>query len=77
MHPIALNLNELSVSQIEQKITKLNSFYFMTADEHVRQQIILLLDSYKIELEERRLAAKKIQDEKNNGNDLDSLIKVN
>ncbi len=75
MHPIPPNIKELSDSQIENQILKLNSLYFMTEDESVRHQIILLLDTFKIELEERRYAAKKKQ-EQNGDNDLDSLINV-
>jgi hypothetical protein len=75
MHPIPPNIKELNDSQVENQILKLNSLYFMTEDESVRHQIILLLDTFKIELEERRYAAKKKQ-EQSGDNDLDSLIKV-
>jgi hypothetical protein len=75
MHPIPPNLKELSDAQIENQILKLNSLYFMTEDDSVRHQIILLLDTFKIELEERRVAAQKRQ-QQNDDNDLDSLIKV-
>ena len=70
------NLRSLSDSQIEQKILKLNSIYFITDNENVRQQMILLMDTYKIELQERQLAAKRkeIADGDNNG--LDNLIRV-
>jgi hypothetical protein len=75
MHPIPPNLKELSDTQIENQILKLNSLYFMTEDDSVRHQIILLLDTFKIELEERKFAAQKRQ-QQNDDNDLDSLIKV-
>jgi hypothetical protein len=75
MHPIPPNLKSLSDIQIEQQIVKLNSLYFMTYDESVRHQIILLLDTFKIELEERRSAAQKRQ-QHSDDNDLDSLIKI-
>lgn len=69
------DLSRLTESQIEQKILKLNSVYFMTENTSIRHQIILLLDSYKLELENRRVAAnKKNQD---NNSDLDGLIKIN
>jgi uncharacterized protein YxjI len=76
MHPMIENLRSLSDSQIEQKILKLNSIYFITDNENVRQQMILLMDTYKIELQERQLAAKRkeIADGDNNG--LDNLIRV-
>ena len=72
MHPGIEDLAELSDAQIEQKITKLNSVYFVSENESVRHQIILLLDTYKLELEARRAKEKLKQD--NNG--LDDLINV-
>jgi hypothetical protein len=76
MHPIPPDLKEISDAQIEQKIHKLNQIYFITPNESVRHQIILLLDTYKIELEERRIAARKKQEQNNDNNDLDSLINI-
>ena len=67
------DISELTASEIEQKILKLNSVYFMTENNDVRQQIILLLDSYKLELESKR-TREKIEQERDNG--LDSLINI-
>lgn len=75
MHPIPPNLKELTDTQIENQILKLNSIYFMTDDSSVRHQIILLLDTFKIELEERKAEAQRKQ-QNNDDNDLDSLIKI-
>jgi len=72
MHPTLGNLKEFTDSQIEQKLYKLNSIYFLTDNSDVRQQMILLMDAYKLELEERRIAAKLKQSDDNN--DLDNLI---
>jgi hypothetical protein len=55
---------------------RINSMYFMTENQEVRQQMILLIDAYKIELEERRTAARKKQQEENGDNPLDDLINV-
>jgi hypothetical protein len=74
IHPISENLKALTDNQIEQKIYRLNGIYFMTDNASVRQQIILLLDGYKLELETRRVAAKKNAESDNS--DLDGLIKV-
>ena len=76
MHPMSEDLSKLTESQIEQKLLRLNSIYFMTENDGVRQQMILLMDTYKLELEERRLAAKRKQQEQGK-DDLDDLIKVN
>jgi hypothetical protein len=75
IYPTNLNLEELTVNQIEEKIKRLNSMYFMTENSEVRQQMILLLDTYKIELEERRLADAKRRS-KDGKNDLDGLINI-
>lgn len=75
IHPGNLNLQELTTNEIENKIKKLNSLYFMTENQEVRQQMILLLDTYKIELEQRRLEEQKRQ-AKNGKNDLDGLINI-
>lgn len=74
MHPVPPNLKELSDAQIENQILKLNSLYFMTQDESVRHQIILLLDTFKLEIEDRQVEARKKQNY--NDNDLDSLINI-
>lgn len=75
MHPTVEDLADLSDSQIEQKLQKLNSIYFVTDNESVRHQIILLIDTYKLELEERRARA-KLKQQQQGDNGLDSLIKV-
>lgn len=74
IHPNLGDLSELTMNELEQKVLKLNSMYFMTQDENVRHQMILLIDSYKIEIEERRQQQKKEQQDDNS--DLDSLINV-
>jgi hypothetical protein len=65
MHPLLENLKGLTESQLENKLYTLNRMYFITGNPEVRQQMILIMDSIKLELEERRNAGK------NNGNDLD------
>lgn len=74
IHPNLGDLSELTLNELEQKVLKLNSMYFMTQDENVRHQMILLIDSYKIEIEERRKQQKKEQEDTNS--DLDNLINV-
>lgn len=75
MHPNAGDLKGLTDSQIEQKILRLNSIYFMTENPSVRQQMLLLTDTYKIELEARRTAARLKQQDQGK-DDLDSLINI-
>ena len=73
MHPQA-DVKILSVQELEKKLYKLNGMYFMTDNEEVRQQMILLMDTYKLELEERRLGQKKSGDEPKTY--LDKLINI-
>ena len=72
-HPQA-EVKTLSVQELEKKLYKLNGMYFMTDNEEVRQQMILLMDTYKLELEERRLGQQKSAEEPKT--DLDKLINV-
>ena len=76
MHPFMDNLSDFSDAQIEEKISKLNRVYFVTENEDVRQQIILSLDTLKLELESRRARQRQqlLQDGEDNG--LDDLINV-
>lgn len=67
------SLEELTTNELEQKILKLNGVYFMTENDNVRQQIILMLDTYKLELEARRVK-EKLEQQRDNG--LDDLINV-
>lgn len=75
MHPLVNEISHLSENELEDKILKLNRAYFTTQNEDVRQQIILLLDTYKLEIESKR--AKALNRNQDNGdNSLDNLIKV-
>lgn len=73
MHPLVNDLSDLSDNELEDKILKLNKAYFASSEE-VRHQIILLLDTYKLEVESRR-TQKTIQDQEDD-NSLDNLINV-
>lgn len=75
MHPLKENLSLLTNTQIEDKISKLSGMYFMAQNPEVRHQIILLLDSYKLELMDRATAEKLKQASQGNG-DLDNLINI-
>lgn len=73
MHPNIEDIDNLTTNELELKILKLNGVYFMTENDDVRQQIILMLDTYKLELESRR-EKEKLQQQTDNG--LDSLINI-
>jgi hypothetical protein len=76
MHPGVGSLKELSDNELQSKIYELNRMYHITSNPEVQNQIVLLLDTYKIEMEERRLSAQKKQSEASDENSLDNLIKV-
>lgn len=73
IHPHDKNLNEYTTMQLEQRLLKLNSMYFATQNPDMHEQMILMIDSYKLEIEARH-AADKIKQQGDNS--LDDLIKV-
>ena len=74
MHPLLESLKDLSDSQLETKLYTLNRMYFVTDSPEVRHQMILIMDSIKVELQERR---SNVRDNSNGlDDDLDKLINV-
>ena len=73
IHPHDKNLNEYTTMQLEQRLLKLNGMYFATQNPDMHEQMILMIDSYKLEIE-ARYAADKIKQQGDNS--LDDLIKV-
>lgn len=78
MHPLFENTQSLSDNEIEEKVTQLSRKYFQTQNLEVRNQISILLDDYKLELESRRYKQKleAQQNQENGEKGLDNLIKV-
>ena len=76
MHPGIVNLKELTLHQLEDNLNKLNRYYFISQNESVRLQIILAIDSYKIEIQERYAEEKRKQQQQNGDSGLDDLINV-
>ena len=77
MHPLINDVDALTEAELEEKIFKLNKVYHITSNEQTRHQIILALDTYKIALQEKRIAQKRLQETQDKGNsDLDNLINV-
>ena len=75
MHPLVGDLSQLKDSELENKINELSKKYFSTPNVDVRAQIVLVLDTYKEELSNRRRAEyeKMMQSRDKN---LDKLINV-
>ena len=78
MHPLEPNLSNLTDQEIENKIQELSRRYFqaMRLSPSILGQVVLLLDSYKLEREERQLAKARLAAESGE-NDINELIKVN
>ena len=76
MHPLFENTESLSDAQLEEKILTLNKRYFQTHNPQVQQQIVALLDDYKLELESRRVRQRLQQQEQNGDEGLDNLINI-
>jgi len=75
MHPLLESLQDLTDSELEQKLSSANRNYWRTSNPHVQQQIAMVIDSYKQEQESRRLK-QRLEQEQNGDNDLDSLINI-
>jgi hypothetical protein len=76
IHPHENNMKDYTDTMLEQKLLKLNHMYFMTENQDMRQQMILLIDGYKLEIESRRAAARLKQEQEQQDNSLDDLINV-
>jgi len=75
MHPLVGNLSTVKDTELENKINELTRKYFMARDSNVQQQIAMVLDTYKAELDERRRREyEKMMSNRDKG--LDKLINV-
>lgn len=75
MHPLIDDISEMKISDLEIKITELSKKYFMTANESLREQILLVLNSYKAEYHRKQQEILKNSLEvKNRG--IDKLINI-
>jgi hypothetical protein len=75
MHPLAGNLSEIKDGDLENKIFDLSKKYFQTPNMDVRNQIGMLLETYKEELSKRRRESlEKMMS--NRDKKLDNLINV-
>ena len=72
LHPLA-QLNHLTDTELQEKLDDLNKKYWMASNPDVRNQIVLMLDSLKLEQENRQIKQKK---EENQDNNLDNLINI-
>jgi hypothetical protein len=76
MHPLVPNLSEFKDAELDSKIQSLTKMYFTARNPEVQNQIVMLLEEYKAELNTRRSRAWNAEYQ-NRNKDLDNLIKVN
>tara|TARA_A100001388_G_C28727240_1_gene479594 strand:- start:57 stop:284 length:228 start_codon:yes stop_codon:yes gene_type:complete len=72
-HPLAEDYKHLSDTELADRMDSLNRKYWMTNNEQVRSQMVLILDELRLEIERRRLSEKEPQEENKT---LDNLIKI-
>ena len=75
MHPLITNLSNIKDSELDTKINDLTRKYFATSNFELQQQIIMVLETYKEELGNRkRLEYENMMKSRDKG--LDKLINV-
>jgi hypothetical protein len=74
MHPLLESLKDFSDSQLDNKLYALNRAYWITNNAEVRQQMLLIMDSLKVEMEERRITSSRGPNGIDDG--LDKLINI-
>ena len=75
--PFAENTDDMTVSQLYDKVAELTKKYFQTQNPQLREQISTFIEFYKQEAIQKEAKIRIEQESQQNGNlDLDSLINV-
>ena len=73
LHPFTQDLSNHSDKQLDEKLAELTKKYFLTRNPEAKNQLQLMINSYKLEMSERQIKARF----NNTGNkDLDKLIDI-
>ena len=78
-HPLVEDLTQLKDQELENKLTELTKKYFMAmrlGQGLAGQQIVMLLESIRMEQERRRVEATKKSQENKGPDQFDDLIKI-
>jgi len=75
-NPLLDNFDDLSDAEIELKISELSRKYFISRNPQVQQQISVILEMFKQELNSRIAKNRQKEQEQNGENGLDNLINV-
>jgi len=75
MHPLIDDFQDLTDSELNEKIAELSYKYWKTRNPQVQSQMVMILDQLK---EEQRVRIQKSQqnNQDNDENDLDNLINI-
>jgi ribosomal protein L29 len=71
LHPFAHNLTELSDKDLDDKLSELTKKYFQTRNPEAKHQLQLMINSYKLEMNERLIKSRQ-----NDNKGLDKLIDI-
>ena len=71
LHPFAHNLTELSDKDLDDKLSELTKKYFQTRNPEAKSQLQLMINSYKLEMNERLIKSRQ-----NDNKGLDKLIDI-
>jgi len=75
-NPLVDSFDDLSDSEVDQKIVDLQKKYFMSQNLQVQSQIASILDMYREEARARQQKAYAKMNQSNDDADLDNLINV-
>jgi len=75
-NPLLDNFDDLSDEEIELKISELSRKYYISRNPQVQQQISVILEMFKQELNSRIAKNRQKEQEQNGENGLDNLINV-
>ncbi|MAV94253.1 MAG: hypothetical protein CMA31_01025 [Euryarchaeota archaeon] len=71
LHPFTKDLSTLSDKQLDETLSDLTKKYFMTRNPEAKDQIQLMINSYKLEMSERSIKSRL-----NDNKGLDKLIDI-
>ena len=71
LHPFTKDLSTLSDKQLDETLSDLTKKYFMTRNPEAKDQIQLMINSYKLEMSERSIKSRL-----NVNKGLDKLIDI-
>lgn len=73
LHPFTKDLSSLSDKQLDETLSDLTKKYFLTRNPEAKNQLQLMINSYKLEMSERQIKSRL---NKGSNKDLDKLIDI-